>query len=210
MTSPALIVYGHPLSGHVHRVELFLSLLGLPFERRHVELMRGEQRLPEFLALNPLGQLPVLDDKGFILADSNAILVYLAKQYGDGSWMPSDPVGAARLQRWLSIANGELVQGPAMARVALIFGRGEAAPHQKQALRLLAMLEAHLQDKAFLLGDQRTLADIAHYSYIALAPEGGLSLADYPAVCAWLERLEALPGFLPKPVASAFFAGLKQ
>ena len=72
------------------------------------------------------------------------------------------------------------------------------------------MMEAHLEDKAFLLGEERTLADIAHYSYIALAPEGGLSLADFPAVRAWLERLEALPGFLPKPVASTFFANLKQ
>jgi len=206
MTRPSLIVYGHPLSGHVHRVELFLSLLGLPFSRQLVELSKGEHRQPAFLNLYPLGQIPVLDDGGLILADSNAILIYLATKYGDGSWLPRDPIGAAQVQRWLSLASGELVQGPALARIAVVFGQGDAKPHQEKSGKLLAFMEGHLQSHHFLVGEQRTVADVALYSYITLAPEGQVPLTDYPAIRAWLGRVEALPGFLPMVVAREFLA----
>src|SRR5262245_61099959 len=114
-------LYRFPLSGHSHRVELFLSLLGLPCEPVEVDLPRGGTKRPEFLALNRFGQVPVIDDAGTVLADSNAILVYLALRYAPEAWLPRDPQGAAQVQRWLSVAAGQLASGPARARVAVLF-----------------------------------------------------------------------------------------
>ena len=94
-------LYGMALSGHCHRVHLFLSLLGLPFEQVNVDLMGGAHKRPEFLAMNPFGQVPVIEDGDVTLADSNAILVYLEGRYAPGQWLPRDPVGAACVQRWL-------------------------------------------------------------------------------------------------------------
>ena len=115
-------LFRHPLSGHAHRVELMLSLLQLPAELISVDLAKGAHKHPDFLALNPFGQVPVIDDDGVIVADSNAILVYLAKKYGNGRWLPEDPVGAARVQRWLSVAAGQVAFGPAAARLITVFG----------------------------------------------------------------------------------------
>ncbi len=102
-------LYRFRLSGHSHRVELF-SLLGVPFERIEVELGKGEHKTPAFLSLNRFGQVPVIEDRGYILADSNAILVYLAIAYDpERRWYPNDSVGAASVQRWLSAAAGPLL-----------------------------------------------------------------------------------------------------
>ena len=122
-TMPVIRVYRHPLSGHAHRVELFLSLLGLPYEPVDVDLRRGEHKTPEFLARNPFGQVPVLEDGDVTLADSNAILVYLAGRYdSSGRWYPRDPLTAGRIQQWLSVAAGQLAYGPAAARRFKLLG----------------------------------------------------------------------------------------
>ena len=111
-----------PLSGHAHRAVLFASLLGLKPELVEVDLAAGAHKQPEFLALNPFGQVPVLEDDGVVVADSNAILVYLAKKAGRTDWLPEDPAGAAAVQRWLSVAAGELAYGPCAARLITVFG----------------------------------------------------------------------------------------
>ncbi|PTT88640.1 glutathione S-transferase, partial [Pseudomonas sp. HMWF005] len=98
----AIKLYNFPRSGHAHRVELMLSLLQLPTELILVDLAKGEHKQAPYLAINSFGQVPAIDDNGVVLADSNAILVYLAHKYGNGRWLPADPVGAARVQRWLS------------------------------------------------------------------------------------------------------------
>ncbi|AZD95873.1 MULTISPECIES: glutathione S-transferase family protein [Pseudomonas] len=196
----AIKLYNFPRSGHAHRVELMLSLLGLPFELIFVDLAKGEHKQAAFLALNSFGQVPVIDDQGVVLADSNAILVYLAQKYGQGRWLPSDPVGAARVQRWLSVAAGPIAFGPAVARLITVFGaqrNAEEAIDRSHAL--LKVVEQELTASPYLAGSEPTIADIAGYSYIAHAPEGNVSLADYPQVRAWLARIEALPGFVGMP-----------
>lgn len=198
MTKP-LRLYAFKLSGHAHRVELFLSLLGVPHEKLDVDITKGAHKRPEFLALNPLGQVPVLEDGDVVLSDSNAILVYLALRYDPaGAWYPRDPVVAARIQRWLSIAAGELVTGPGSARRAKLLG---AKVDMEQAHRgasvLYGLMEGVLSASPFLVSASPTLADLALYSYTAVANEGDVSLEPYSAVRAWLGRLEALPGFLP-------------
>ncbi|MGV3494963.1 MAG: glutathione S-transferase family protein [Ramlibacter sp.] len=195
---PSIKVHRMALSGHCHRVELFLSLLGQPFELVDVDLAAGEHKKPPFLARNAFGQVPVLEDGEVTLADSNAILVYLEGRHAPGKWLPRDPVGAAAVQRWLSVAAGQLAFGPAAARVVNLFRRpDDPAPMVQRAHQLLRVMEGELAGRDWLAGDAVTLADIAMYSYTAHAPEGGVSLQDYPRVRAWLQRVEALPGFIP-------------
>ncbi|MCA1299198.1 glutathione S-transferase family protein [Stappia indica] len=191
-------LYRNPKSGHSHRVELMLSLLGVPYELVDLDMAGGAHKAPAFLKINPFGQVPAIDDNGTTLADSSAILVYLVKKYPDGhAWLPDDPVAAAEVQRWLSVAAGEIAAGPAAARLAVLIGvplDRDAA--RAKAHRLFAVMEAILQDRPFLAGKAITIADIAGYTYIAHAPEGGVSLEGYPALRAWLARIEALPGFV--------------
>src|SRR5690606_21783764 len=138
MSQSAVKLYRHPLSGHSHRVELMLSLLDVSTELVFVDLMKGAHKTPEFLALNRFGQVPVIDDNGTVLADSNGILVYLASKYGNGQWLPSDPVEQAKVQRWLSVAAGQISSGPATARLITVFGAGyDAADAIKRSHALL-------------------------------------------------------------------------
>lgn len=196
--TPPIKLYRHALSGHSHRVQLMLSLLGLPVELVDVDLRGGAHKRPAFLALNAFGQVPVLDDAGTIVADSNAILVYLARKYGGEAWLPSDPLGAAAVQRWLSAAAGPIAYGPAAARLITLFGaRFDANEVIARAKALLAVMDVELARREFLAGERPSVADVACYTYVAHAPEGDVSLADYPHVRAWLARVEALPGFVP-------------
>ncbi|WOE79624.1 glutathione S-transferase [Pseudomonas protegens] len=207
MSQPPIKFYNFPRSGHAHRVELMLSLLDLPSETIFVDLAKGAHKQADFLALNPFGQVPVIDDQGVVVADSNAILVYLAQRYGRGRWLPTDPEGAAQVQRWLSVAAGPIAFGPAAARLITVFGASFNAEEViARSHVLLKVMDQELASRPFLVGEQATIADVAGYSYIAHAPEGNVSLADYPHVRAWLQRIEALPGFVPMPSTAA---GLK-
>jgi glutathione S-transferase len=202
MRKPAQAIKLHrfAISGHAHRVELFLSLLCLPFERVDVDLAGGAHKTPAFLAMNPFGQVPVIQDGDVTVADSNAILVYLATRYAADpeQWFPREPLAAAAVQRWLSVAAGPLAFGPAAARLVQLFKRADdTAPMIARAHGLLAVMEAQLGQSPFLAGTTPTLADIANYTYVAHAPEGNVSLEPYPHVRAWLARIEALPGFVP-------------
>ncbi|MGO9390143.1 glutathione S-transferase family protein [Rhodoblastus sp.] len=200
-----ITLYGFPKSGHSHRAELMLRLLQLPFDFRQVDLAGGEQAGEAFLKLNPFGLVPVIDDDGVVIADSNAILVYLAKKYDpSGAWLPQDPIGAAQAQRWLSVAQGPLFNGPCSARLVTVFGA--ALDHERAksiAKKLFDVLDAQLAGKTFLLGAKPTVADVALYSYTAHAPEGGVSLAPHAHIRAWLQRVEALRHFSPMPATRA-------
>lgn len=188
------------LSGHCHRVQLFASLLNLPVQLIPVDLIQGAHKKPEFLALNPFGQVPVIEDGEVTLSDSNAILIYLASKYDDGQWLPHDPLKAAQVQRWLSAAAGPLAYGSAATRVALLFKQAFNADElTNRAKALFGVMEQTLATTPFLTGSTPTLADVAQYSYVFLAPEGNVSLEAYPQIRAWLARIEALPGFVPMP-----------
>lgn len=194
-------LYRHPLSGHAHRVELFLSLIGQEHELVEVDLLTGEQKTEDFLALNPFGKVPVISDDSngsTVVSDSNAILVYLARRYANPTWYPDDPAVQAEIQKWLSVAAGDINNGPATARLVTVFGAGYDPEQAKSiAYGLFDVLEKHLTGRAWLADANPTIADVAGYSYIAHAPEGDVSLEPYPAIRAWLNRLEALPGFVP-------------
>ncbi len=199
MTTAQRVLYGAEHSGHTHRVTLLLDMLGLAY--RFEPTPGPQRRTPQFLALNPLGQVPVLQEGTTIIADSNAILVYLALAYdAQRRWLPADPLHAAQVQRWLSIAAGELRQGPCTARLIAQWGApGDAAAAVQIARRLLEFMEGHLQRSDWLAAGHATIADLAHYAYIAHAPEGGIGLQHYPAILAWLARMRSLPHFSPMP-----------
>jgi glutathione S-transferase len=200
--STTLVLHGVKLSGHVHRVELLLRILGLPYE--FVDAPAAVRAGAEFTKLNPLGQIPLLQDGELVLSDSIAIMIYLCKRYAPGSeLLPDDALGAAAVQRWLSLAAGEVAFGPAKARAATLWGSTHDIPRaQAIAGRLLVFMEQHLATRSFLAAAHATLADLACYAYVAHAPEGGVSLDAYAAVRAWLARVEALPQFVPMPASA--------
>lgn len=191
-------LYYHPLSGHAHRVHLFLSILGAEFELVKVDLAAGAHKAPDFLKLNRFGQVPVLDDNGTIISDANAILVYLAKKFGKQNWLPETAIGAASVQRWLSVAAGEIASGPARARLITVFGAPyDAADVIAAAHRILAIVDQELSSREWIAALHPTIADLALYSYISAAPEGNVEISGYAHIGEWLKRVEAIQGFVP-------------
>ncbi|MCL1127443.1 glutathione S-transferase family protein [Shewanella surugensis] len=204
--SNSIRIHSFPLSGHAHRVELFANLAGIAHEVINVDLASGANKHSEFLALNPLGQIPVIEDGDTVIADSNAILVYLARKYAP-SYIPHDPVGEAEVQKFLTLAAGEIAFGPAAARLITVFNASLDADFAKEtATKVLSKLEAHLDNREFLVGDNPTIADVAIYSYVAHAPEGNVSLAPYPNVRRLLVNIETLEGFKPMPITKVGLA----
>lgn len=194
-------LYQFALSGNCHKIRLLLSLMGLPYEGINVSGAKGEHKSPEFLALNPFGQVPVLVDGDVVLRDSQAILFYLAQTYGSArgqsNWWPGDTAQAAQLMAWLSVASSEVSRGPGMLRMHYKFGRAIDVPAtEKISTDLLKVLDAHLAQRDWLVGDAISIADVAVYPYIALAPEGQVNLLPYTHVVKWLSRIQALPAYV--------------
>ncbi|MEN9568325.1 MAG: hypothetical protein RLZZ69_3521 [Cyanobacteriota bacterium] len=194
-------LYDFELSGNCYKVRLLISLLGLEHELVAVNFLAGEHKSPKFLRLNSLGQLPVLTDGDFTLADSQAILVYLARKYGNEGWLPNDAESLSRIVRWLSISAAEIRQGVATARLFYLLNNKDIdieAVTKKSAI-ILQQLEQHLTEREWLELGHPTIADIAVFPYVALAADGKISLKPYPQILAWCDRLKQLPGFISMP-----------
>lgn len=193
-----LRLYDDPISGNGYKVRLLLSHLGVDYEYAAVDVMAGGTRTPEFLALNPNGKIPALRlDDGTILPESNAILVYMAD--GTRFW-PDDRLARAQTLQWMFFE--QYSHEPAIAvarywrhlpgmdelqrrRLPELHARGNAA---------LGVMDGHLADRDFFVGDRLGLADIALYAYTHVAEEGGFDLAGYPNVRRWLADVAAQPG----------------
>ncbi|NLY65754.1 MAG: glutathione S-transferase family protein [Alcaligenaceae bacterium] len=199
-----LKLYDYELSGNCYKARLLLSILGLEHELVPVEFFPAkEHRKSSFLAVNPLGQLPVLDDNGFVVRDSQAILVYLACKYDEsGKWYPlDDAVRLAQMQMWLSFAN-EITATASVARQVELFQYDmDAVTARKKARELFTVIDEHLwfAEKAgqqwLCSGEHPTIADLACFPYIMLSDEADISLIDYPAIRRWTDRVKAIPGF---------------
>jgi glutathione S-transferase len=201
-------IHHFPKSGHAHRALVFAKLAGIAHETVPVDLAAGANKSPEFLAMNPNGQVPVLEDDGVIVSDSNAILVYLARTYAP-DWIPDTALGEANVQRWLTLAAGEIAFGSCAARLITVFGAPLDADFAAEtAAKAMQKLEQGLEGREWLVGDRPTIADVASYSYTAHAPEGNVSLDPYPNVRAWIARFEALPGFDPMPATAVGLAAV--
>ena len=193
-------LYEFSASGNCHKIRMMLSMLGVNYTSIVVDGNNQAHKSPEFLALNPFGQVPVLTDGTIVLRDSQAILFYLAQTYGQGTWLPNDPVSVSKVVAWLSTAVLEVSQGPAMLRQHYKFGRQiDKAAVETITENLFQILETHLSENSWMVGTLPTIADIALYPYIALAREGHWDFSPYPGVRAWLGRIRALPGYVGMP-----------
>lgn len=198
---PNLKLYDFDRSGNCYKVRLLLSMLKLDYERIPTDSSSGETQTPEFKRLNPRGQIPVLMDGETLIWDSMAILVYLTRRYGDERLLPADPLGEARVMQWLAVSENELLYGLARARVALRFNKPfDLEQCHRDAKPGLETMEQQLAEHDWLAADHPTIADIACYPYLALADEAHISLADYPAIRVWLQRVEAILGWVPMVV----------
>ena len=185
-------------SGNAYKVRVLISLLKLPCEQVIVDFASKEQKKPEFLKLNPRGEVPVIEDSGMVIWDSAACLVYIARKYGGEQWLPGDPAGMAQVQQWLALAATEIQIGLQYTRRGLKQGRWTAGNlEQGQAIGrvALATLENRLKDHDWLAGNHPTIADIACFAYVETAPDANLPLEPYPGIVAWLSRCKALPGW---------------
>lgn len=195
-----MTLYEFALSGNCHKIRLMLSLLGLDYRSVIVNGSEWQQKSVDFLSMNPFGQVPVLTDDDVIVRDSQAILVYLARKYGNEQWLPNTATALAEVAAWLSTAANEVSMGPNRLRLHYKFGRAINSEESRQtAINLLNILQGRLEKYEWLATDHLTIADIAIYPYIALAPEGRLDLESYPAVTGWVSRIQALPGYVGMP-----------
>ena len=187
-----------PPSGNCHKVRMLLSFLQIPYRSVVIDAANLEQKSEAFLKMNPFGQVPVLKNNETVVWDSQAILIYLARQSADPSWLPLDAVAMSRVMEWLSVAANEISRGPAPIRAHYKFGRPVAMEDAQQVTaNVLLILEQQLTDSEWLAADHITIADIAVYPYIALAPEGKIALT--PAICRWITRIQALPNYVGMP-----------
>lgn len=193
-------LYDLELSGNCYKVRLFAALARISLDIVPVDFMGGEHKRPPLTDLNPWGELPILEDGKVVLRDSQAILVYLAAQYGDENWLPRDAAGLGEVMQWLSTAANEIQNGPGAARLVDKFGYAiDKADTLQRTARILPLIEARLARHQWLAQGRPTIADCAVMPYVALAPEGGISLENYPNIGQWIGRIKALPGFIPMP-----------
>ncbi|MEP4050931.1 MAG: glutathione S-transferase [Litorimonas sp.] len=202
---PSIKLYDNPLSGHAHRPRALLKLLNVEYETVFVDFAKGDHKQPNFLKINPLGQVPAFVDEDVALRDSTSILMYLALTYDPTQqWFPIEPALAAQVQEWLAISTKEIYTGPCAARLVKLFGASfdydDALKKTEQLFTTL--FEPHLTGHDWLVGDKPSIADIANYGYVAAAHEGGIDLNTYPNIEAWVKRLEALEGFEAIPKAA--------
>ena len=195
-----LRLYDYLESGNGYKVRLLLTQLERPFERVELDVATGETRAPEFLAKNPNGKIPVLVlEDGTCLAESNAILWYLAE---DAGAVPADPVDRARVLQWMFFEQYSHEPNIAVVRFWAFKGEADQHPSEVEDKRArghaaLRVMEDHLAQSAFFVGHRYTIADVALYAYTHVAGEGGFDLALYPRVRAWLARVAAQPRHVP-------------
>lgn len=193
-------LYDLELSGNCYKVRLFAALARIPLDIEAVDFLGGAHKRSPLIELNPWGEIPILVDGAVVLRDSQAILVYLAAKYAGETWLPRDAAGMAEVVQWLSTAANEVQNGPASARLVDKFGYAlDKADTLKRSARILPLIEVHLAKQQWLALGRPTIADCAVFPYVALAQEGGVSLADYPNIRQWMGRVKALPNFLAMP-----------
>ena len=193
-------VYVNQRSGNSYKPLLLLSILRVAYETVSIDLAKREQKRPEFLKINPRGLVPALDDDGEIVWDSNAILIYLARKYGGDRWLPVEPLPMAHVMQWLAFAQNEIHYGLQFARAIRHFGRpGNFQECQTYGKNALGVLEGWLSSNLWLALGRMTVADVACYPYVALAPDADIDLGAYPSVVSWIDRIQAEPGYIPLP-----------
>ncbi|HEY9674663.1 MAG TPA: glutathione S-transferase family protein [Waterburya sp.] len=195
-----LRLYDFLPSGNGYKVRLLLTQLGIPFERVEVNILTGESRTPEFLRKNSNGRIPVLEiEKGKFLAESNAILFYLSE---GTEFFPDDSFERAQVMQWLFFEQYSHEPYIATSRYWIsVLGKADEyqqaiAQKRESGYAALSVMEKHLTDWSFFVGNRYTIADIGLFAYTHVADEGGFELTPFPAIQAWLERVKAQPRYI--------------
>jgi len=196
-----LKLYDTQRSGNAYKARLMLGLLQLPHDVQPVDLANKQQLEAWYLAVNPLHQVPVIDDDGVIIRDSAAVLVYLAAKYdASRTWYPADAKGMAEVQQWLAYANNEILNNLALVRsIGLGIRQGNLAEAQVKAREVMAHLDRSLTGRLWLVGSSPTIADVACYPYCTLVGQGGITHDGYAAIADWSRRIEGLKGYAALP-----------
>lgn len=195
-----LKLYEYASSGNCYKIRLLLNQLGIAYQRIPIDILKGESRTAEFLEMNPVGKIPLLEiQPGQYLAESNAIICYLA----DGTdFLPSDKWERAQVLQWLFFEQSSHEPNIATVRfwiaIAQLAEQKREAIVQKQKLGYAALqvMERHLEKHNYLVGNRYTIADIALYAYTHVAEEGNFDLSQFPAILAWFDRIVRQPNYL--------------
>ena len=191
-----LILYDFALSGNCHKIRLLLSFLDLSYTKIPISVKASETKTPEFLRINPLGQVPVLVDQDLTIRDSLAILVYLVRKYANDAhqhWLPPAPAEMAQVLSWVAVGNGEVQNSIATLRKHYFLGAQVDKPDlETKSYELLQIFDQHLAQQQWLACGVPTIADIACFPYIALAGDAQLSLNKFSHVRRWLRDFQQL------------------
>ena len=189
-------LYDYDASGNCYKVRLLLSHLGIEYDRVPVDIFAGDTLTPEFAALNPARETPVLElDDGTAIAQSGAILWFLAE---GTPFLPQTALGRAQVAQWLFVEQERVMSGLGSARFRVLTGRDPEGTPARLALgeTALAILEQRLAEHDWLVGERCSIADVAAYAYTHVCEDAGYDLAAYPGVSAWLARVAGLPRFV--------------
>ncbi len=198
-------LYDFELSGNCYKVRLLLNILGVAYEKQPINFYPAmEHKSEAFLAINPLGQLPVIDDAGYVLRDAQAILAYIAQRYdASGHWLPSqDAKLLGEVYQWMSFADAITATSSTARLHDLLFYDLDVVAARSGAHRLFRILDEHLwfqetQGRDWLCSATHpTIADIACFPYVMMSEDGGISLLNYPAIRRWTDRVKRIPGFI--------------
>jgi len=193
-------LYNVEVSGNCYKIRLLLSMLNVDCDIAPIDIANKEQKSPAYLQKNPFGEIPVLEDSDLMLRDSQAILVYLAREYGNDEWLPSKPDEMALVIQWLSTACNEIARGPMDARAHYKFKLDiNIEKAQEKSHSILTVINDHLADRDWLELNRPTIADIACFPYIALSYEGNISLDPYPNIQKWISSIKKLPNYISMP-----------
>ena len=197
-----LTLYDYLPSQNAYKVRLLLSHLDLAYRTEMISIFEGEGQAPDYLLKNPTGAVPVLElEDGRVIAESNAILFYLAE---GSQFLPDDRFDRAKVVQWLSFEGDYIQSTVATLRHWTMTGKLARQPraliHMKRAgsLKILSIMDRELATRPFLAGERYTIADMSAFAYVHRANEAELPLEDYAHVNAWIERVKAQPGFLEK------------
>lgn len=191
-------LYASEMSGNAHKVRIALAFLGLAWDERTTDA--AARQSDAFRAINPMAQIPAYVEGDFVLRDSQAILAFLAARHRPGDWDGHSPEERGAIMVWLSHSANEIFNGPALLRAERLFGWSvDTARAQAVTDRILPIVEAHLAARDWLVGDRLTIADLAASPYLALAPDGGIDLEQWPAIRDWTRRIAALPDYPAMP-----------
>lgn len=195
-------LHGLDVSGNTYKARLLMSILNIDYKFISIDVANKEHKSDAYLCLNPRGEFPVLEDGSLTVWDSQAILVYLSRQYNGDYWFPNSPNEMALITQWLTVANGEIFNSLGKARSMLKFGHaGDLKEFQNKGIQTLKMINNHFKHShnGWIATEQASIADLACYPYIALCGEAEISLKKYTEILHWIEKIQSLEGYIAMP-----------